>query len=85
LYFLDNVAKNIQISNFVNVRPVGAEMFHACRWTDGQTSGRIEGRKDKWAHRGTDTTKLIIASRNFANARKKKKGGKGPKTNERRK
>jgi hypothetical protein len=28
-----NVSKNTQISNFIKIRPVGAEMFHA----DGQT------------------------------------------------
>jgi len=44
-------------------------MFHANRWTDGQTGGRIEERTD----RGTDTTKLIIAICNFAKARKKER------------
>jgi hypothetical protein len=41
--------KNIKISNFMKVRPVGAELFHA--------------------DRQTDMTKLIVAFRNFANAR----------------
>jgi len=40
------------MSNLMNIRPVGAELFHA----DGQT--------DRW----TDMTKLIVAFRNFANA-----------------
>jgi hypothetical protein len=38
----------LKISNFVKIRPVGAELVHA----DGRT----------------DTTKLIVAFRNFANA-----------------
>jgi hypothetical protein len=49
--------KNTQISNFMNIRLVGAELFHA----DGRTHG--------W----TDRTKLIVAIRNFANVRKKSK------------
>jgi len=49
-------SKNIQISNFTNIRLVGAELFHADRWTHG------------W----TEMTKLIVAIRNFANVRKKK-------------
>ena len=38
----------------MKIRPVGAELFHADRRTDGQT----------------DMTKLIVAFRNFANASK---------------
>jgi len=76
----------LRMSNFINILSVGAEIFHAGRWTDGLTGGRIEGRKDKWTDRVTDTTKLIIASRNFANTRKKKrKEGGHQKTSERRK
>jgi len=48
--FLDRFAKNTQISNFIEIRPVGAELFHA----DGQA----------------DTTKLIVAFSNSANAPK---------------
>ena len=40
--------ETVQISNFIKIRSVGAELFSA----DGQT----------------DVTKLIVASRNFANA-----------------
>jgi len=29
--------KNIQISNFMKIRPVGAELFHVDGWTDRQT------------------------------------------------
>jgi hypothetical protein len=44
--------KKTQISNFINIRPVSAELFHADRRTD----------------RRTDMTKLIVAYRNFAKA-----------------
>ena len=43
------------MSNFMKIRPMGTELFPADRWTDG---------------RQTDTTKLIVALRNFANALK---------------
>jgi hypothetical protein len=39
----------------MNVRPVGAELFHA------------GGRTDGWVDGQTDMTKLIVAFRNFAN------------------
>jgi hypothetical protein len=45
------ILENPQISNFVKIRPAGAELFHADRRTDGQT----------------DMTKLIVAFRYFAN------------------
>ena len=38
----------------MKIHPVGAELFHADGWTDGQT----------------DMMKLIVAFRNFANAHK---------------
>jgi len=41
--------KNFQISNFMKIRPVGAEMFHG----DGRT------------HRPTEMTNLIIAFSKF--------------------
>ena len=44
------------MSDFMNVRPVEAELFHAHRQTDERTN----------------VTELIVAFRNFANARKNK-------------
>jgi hypothetical protein len=35
--FLDLFSKNTEISNFMKICPVGAELFHADAWTDGQT------------------------------------------------
>ena len=35
--------ENTQISNFMNTRPVGAEVFH----TDGRRGGRADGRTDR--------------------------------------
>ena len=37
LCFLDRYSKNTQISNFMKIRPVEAELFHVDRWTDGET------------------------------------------------
>ena len=34
LAFLDSFWRNAQISNFMKIRPVGAELFHADRRTD---------------------------------------------------
>jgi hypothetical protein len=56
--FQDKFFKNTQISNFMKIRPVGAELFHADRQTDGRTEGQ------------TDMTKLTVTFRNFANAPK---------------
>jgi hypothetical protein len=46
--------KNTQISHFIKIRPVGAELFHA----NGPTNRR------------TDMMKLTVAFRNFENAPK---------------
>jgi len=34
--FVDKCSKNTQISNSAKIRPVGAELFHADRRTDGR-------------------------------------------------
>jgi len=47
------ISKNTQIQNFMKIRPVGVEMFHAVGQTDRQTGGL------------TDMTKLIVVFRNF--------------------
>ena len=51
IQFSQHIFKNVQISNFVKIRSVGAELFHA----DGRTD------------RQTDMTKLIVTFRIFAN------------------
>jgi hypothetical protein len=48
--------KKTQVSNFMKILPVEAEVFHADRRTDGKKDGR------------TNVTKLIVAFRNVANA-----------------
>ena len=53
--FSINLRKLGQISNFIKIRPVGAELFHA----------------DGWKDRQADMTKLIVAARSFANTSKK--------------
>jgi len=52
--FFDRFSESTQISNFMNIRPVGTELFHSDRRTDGET----------------DIAKLIVAFCNFANAPK---------------
>jgi len=54
LILLDIYSKNIEVSKFIVVRPVGSELFHANGRTDRQT----------------DIMKLVVAFRNFANAPK---------------
>ena len=52
LNFLVIFSEITQVSNLIKIRPVGAELFHAYRKTDGRT----------------DMTKQIIAFRNFSKA-----------------
>ena len=53
---VDRFFKEDQISNFIKILQVGAELFHV--------NGRTDGRTDGW----TDMTKPIITVRNFATA-----------------
>ena len=53
IFFFERCEKYKQISNFMLIRPVTADLFHADRWTDGQT------------YRRTYMAKLIVAFRNF--------------------
>jgi hypothetical protein len=48
------IFEKAQISSFIKIRPMGAELFHADRRTERQT----------------DMTKRIVAFRNFAKAPK---------------
>jgi hypothetical protein len=57
--FLDRFFKKFQISIFIEIRPVGAELFHADR------------RMDWWKHWQTDMAKLMVDFRNFAKSFKK--------------
>ena len=50
--FLDIFSKNVQISNFMKIRPLGAELLHAGGRTGGQTY----------------MTRLTVTFRNFAHA-----------------
>jgi hypothetical protein len=59
LNFHDTDLKNTEISNFIEIRPVGAELFHA----DG---GRTDGRTDVQAN----MMKLTGTFSNYANAPK---------------
>jgi len=51
---------NIELTNFIKIRPVGTELFHADGLTEGQTGRQAD----------TDMTKLIVAFRIFANTLK---------------
>ena len=55
--FSTDFRKN-QISNFIKIRPLGADLFHSDRETDGRTDEQ------------TDMRKQIDAFCNFANAPK---------------
>jgi hypothetical protein len=55
--FIDRFLKNNKISNLIKILPMGAELFHVEKLTEGQT----------------DMTKLKVAFRNFANATKNSK------------
>jgi hypothetical protein len=62
LKLLERFSKKSQISNFMKIHVVGAELFHVGGRTEGQTDRETEGQ--------TDNTKLIVAFHNFANTHK---------------
>jgi len=39
LQFSRQIKKKNQMSNYMKIRAVGTELFHAYRWTDRQTDG----------------------------------------------
>ena len=39
--FLTDFSKNTQISNFMQIRPMGSELFHAEEWAGGQTEMKL--------------------------------------------
>jgi len=53
--------ENIQISSFVKIRPIGAELSHAVGRKEGRTDGRTE----------RETRRSLVAFRNFPKASKK--------------
>jgi hypothetical protein len=57
LEFFDRLSKNLLVSNFMKIRPVGAEL-RSDGWTDG------------WTEEQTNMTNLIVSFRNFAKAPK---------------
>ena len=63
LNILYRFSKNTQISNFMKIRPLGAELFHA----GGRTDGRMDGQTD----RQRDMAELIVAFCNCTKAPKR--------------
>jgi len=55
------------MSNFMNIRPVGAELLHVDGRTDERTDRQTDTHTHTYAHTHTltDMTKLIVAFRNF--------------------
>ena len=54
--FLHRFSQNIQLSDFIKLGPVGAELFHVVR---------AKGRTDRKTDRQKDMTNKIVAFRNF--------------------
>jgi hypothetical protein len=52
-----NFRKILKYQNFMKIRPVGAELFHADRQTDGHTDGHDEGnsRYSQYCERASHT------------------------------
>ena len=73
MIFLDRYSKNVQISNLIKIRLVGAEWFvfgRTDRQRDRQIDRQIDRQTDKWMQ----ITKLIVAFRGFTNAAKTREG-----------
>jgi hypothetical protein len=54
----------------MKIRLVGAEFFHVEGQTNGRKDGWTEGKTDRRKDGRTDTTKLIVTFRDFANTPK---------------
>jgi len=65
LNFVDRFSKHAQISNFVKISPLGAELSRA----DGHTDGRTDRQAETSRNRQTRMTELIVSFSTFANAR----------------
>jgi len=72
MIFFRQVFEENQISDFIKVRPVGAELFLAEEQTDGETNGRTGGQTetDRQADRQTGMMKLIVAVRKCEHTKK---------------
>jgi len=56
--FSDRFSKNTQVSNFMKIRPMGVELFHADRWTD--THDEANGRFPQfWEGASLESTEFI--------------------------
>jgi hypothetical protein len=66
LEFSRQIFEKTQISNLMELRLAGADLFHA----DGRTETQADGRTERETDGQTSMTKLIVAFRSFANAPK---------------
>ena len=57
--------KNTQISNFIKIRPVGAELFHADRRTDRHTHTYTHTHKHTGGHDGVNSLFLQFCERSY--------------------
>ena len=55
--------RKILIPNFIKIRAVTAQVFHA----GGRADGRTDGQTDRQTDRQTDMIEPIVAFRSFAN------------------
>jgi hypothetical protein len=70
LNFRNNFSKNIQISNCMKIRPVGAELYHADRRTDGQEDRHDEANSgfSQFCERAPKRTNAHLQIFNFPQA-----------------